>query len=70
MERAIFVSKTRAALAVIASAKRAGIQNEDIAKHGKTFPVYRRGQMLGYSGMYPVQIEPYVIRNPVMEETV
>lgn len=68
MERAIFISRTAAHTAIVQRGRAIGMSNEDIAKHGRTYPKIVRGEMRGYEAWYPVEINgKSAIRNPIME---
>ena len=67
MQVAVFVHKVTAARAIASRAKALGMSNEDIAKHGRIYPVKVRGEMRGYRAFYPVHDGGNIIRNPIME---
>jgi hypothetical protein len=52
-QRALFVSKRRAAESVIERAKDFGVSTPTIARYGLVRPVYRRSELLGYQAGYP-----------------
>ena len=67
MQKAVFVTKLSAALAIAERAKSLGMSNVDIAKHGRIYPHRVRGEMRGYCAFYPVQDGNNIVRNPIME---
>jgi hypothetical protein len=50
---AVFMTKTGALTAVIRAGQKQGLDPDTIAKRGKTKPVVRRGQLIGYHAVYP-----------------
>lgn len=50
---AVFMTKTGALTAVIRACRKQGLDPDTIAKRGKSKPIYRRGQLLGYHAVYP-----------------
>lgn len=63
--KALFVTKRGAAESVIQAAKAKGVAPHLIVKHGRVRAVYRRGELIGYQGFYPVSENGYVA--PIME---
>ncbi len=53
-ERALFISRTSAHLAMIAEGRRRGLSNEEIAIKGATFPKHVRGEFKGYEAFIPM----------------
>ena len=66
MQRAVFISRTGAYLAAGAAAAKRGISDEIANLHCRAYPVFKRGQLMGWEAWFPThptQINP----NPVME---
>ena len=64
-EKAIFLSRTAAHLAAIEHGRKAGVDDEIIAKRSAAFPVIRRGEMKGFEAWFPISATGP--RQPVME---
>ena len=52
-EPAVFLSRTSALMGVIKVAREKGVKDEVIQKHGRAYPLYKRGDLVGYQGWYP-----------------
>lgn len=64
-EKAIFLSRTAALSAAIEHGRKAGVDDEIIAKRSAAFPVFRRGELQGYEAWFPISVGGP--RQPVME---
>lgn len=63
---AIFLSRTAALMGVIKAGRAKGVSDQVIQKHGRSYPVYKRGELVGYQAWYPVS-NTADVRQPVME---
>lgn len=65
-ERAVFISKTSALMAIIKKGRENSLCNETIATRGRAFPKYVRGEIIGFEAWLP----PYqgaTYNSPIME---
>lgn len=53
MRKAVFISRTGALLAGLKEARREGFKNEVIIQRVRHYPVYKRGQLVGYEAWVP-----------------
>ena len=68
-ERAVFLSRTSAHIALVRCARQAGLSDERIASKGRTYAQYKRGQMIGYEAWYPMS-QDCDVNIPVLEKEV
>jgi hypothetical protein len=66
-ERAVFISRNSAHFALIKEGRKRGLPDTMIAGRGRTFPVHRRGQMIGWEAWIPAHIDA-THNVPILEE--
>jgi hypothetical protein len=65
-ERAIFINRTCAHYALIKEGRQRGLPDTMIASRGRTYPIHKRGQMIGWEAWVPAYVDAgYNV--PVME---
>jgi hypothetical protein len=66
MERAVFVSRAGALMAIVKKGRENALCNETIIKRGKTFPRYVKGEMVGWEAWLP-PYEGATFNSPIRE---